>query len=171
MRQLSIFWVRAICQNNFFYLFQNLFLICCITLNFLLSHSTFWEEELLGICQEVFARERERRIKLFLDSHFGNYLNWFYTKKPLMWKSLDIGWNRWAVLHRRRSGGWQGWVEVDLLGRRRRHKSRPMNSEWGLSSPPNGHIWREITTKFNLALYHLFPSFIHSITNFFGSNL
>ena len=29
-------------------------------------------------------------------------------RKPVMWKSLDIGWNRWAVLHRRRLGGLGG---------------------------------------------------------------
>ena len=73
-------------------------------------------------------------------------------ENPVMWKSLGIGWNWWAVLHRRRLGGLgRGWPSA----KKPCHKSGPMNLEWGLSS-----LWRnlkKITTKFNLEL-HLSPS-------------
>ena len=92
---------------------------CANSLLFVASHSTFllshfFEEELLGICQEVFAREREREKmnQTLLRFSFLQLFEMILHEKPVMWKSLDMGWNRWAVLHRRRSGG-----EVDLLER------------------------------------------------------
>ena len=123
-------------------------LFCCLTPLF--EKKSYWES-----VKRCLHERRRRWIKpqfhLLLDSHFETILH----DNPVMWKSLGIGWNWWPVLHRRRLGGLGGLERSWPSAKEPCHKSGPMNSEWGLSSP--WRTFKKITTKFNL-VQHLSPS-------------
>ena len=87
-----------------FYLLHHTQLFCCLTF----SKKSYWE----SVKRCLPEREREKINQTHLGFSFWQQFEMILHGKPVMWKSLDMGWNRWAVLHRRRSGG-----EVDLLER------------------------------------------------------
>ena len=91
-----------------FYLLHHTQLFCCLTF----SKKSYWESVKRCLPEREREREREKMNQTLLRFSFLQLFEMILHEKPVMWKSLDIGWNRWAVLHRRRSGG-----EVDLLER------------------------------------------------------